>query len=166
MVTDKILRFIAKIYNFCFSFFTSKATYQGYRLSAYVIPCFTILTMYILYHFNFLFQYFFHHRNAVDLKQVLKESYRIMDATPANIHPRKVLDNFQPLTTGQYPVFNKYPKFIVDYQVLSKSCSVLFYLFDSYNKILLSWNHVFACMKCFFVFITAVSKSSTANILL
>ncbi|WAR11356.1 TBC31-like protein [Mya arenaria] len=63
------------------------------------------------------FRYFFHHRNAVDLKHVLREAYRIMDATPDNIHPRNTLDNFQPLTRGQYPVFNKYPKFIVDYQV-------------------------------------------------
>lgn len=67
----------------------------------------------------FPLQYFFHHRNAVDLKQVLKEAYRIMDATPDNIHPRNTLDDFKSLTTGQYPVFNKYPKFIVDYQVFS-----------------------------------------------
>lgn len=63
------------------------------------------------------FKYFFHHRNAVDMKQVLKEAYRIMDATPESLHPRKLLTEFSPLTKGQYPVFNKYPKFIVDYQV-------------------------------------------------
>lgn len=63
------------------------------------------------------FKYFFHHRNAVDLKQVLKDAYRIMDATPESIHPRKLLEEYKPLTKGQYPVFNKYPKFIVDYQV-------------------------------------------------
>ncbi|KAH3775121.1 hypothetical protein DPMN_176518, partial [Dreissena polymorpha] len=63
------------------------------------------------------FRYFFHHRNAVDLKQVLKEAYRIMDATPDDIHPKNTLEDYKPLTKGQYPVFNKYPKFIVDYQV-------------------------------------------------
>ncbi|KAL4234370.1 hypothetical protein ACF0H5_006017 [Mactra antiquata] len=63
------------------------------------------------------FRYFFHHRNAVDLKQVIKEAYRIMDATPESLHPRKTLAEFKALTKGQYPVFNKYPKFIVDYQV-------------------------------------------------
>ena len=40
-----------------------------------------------------------------------------MDATPESVHPRKLLTEFSPLTKGQYPVFNKYPKFIVDYQV-------------------------------------------------
>ena len=28
-----------------------------------------------------------------------------------------MLGPFEPLTKGTYPVFNKYPKFIVDYQV-------------------------------------------------
>ncbi|XP_071092006.1 TBC1 domain family member 31-like [Haliotis cracherodii] len=63
------------------------------------------------------FKYFFHHRNAVDVKQVLKEAHRLMASTPADIHPRKSLEEFKPLTRGQYPVFNKFPKFIVDYQV-------------------------------------------------
>ena len=64
------------------------------------------------------FQYFFHHRNAVDLGHVLREAYRLMDATPGDIHPRSgPTDQYRPLTHGQYPVFNKYPKFIVDYQV-------------------------------------------------
>ena len=40
-----------------------------------------------------------------------------MEATPHDIHPDKSLEEFSPLTVGQYPVFNKYPKFIVDYQV-------------------------------------------------
>lgn len=40
-----------------------------------------------------------------------------MEATPEDIHPRGSLEDIKPLTVGQYPVFNKYPKFIVDYQV-------------------------------------------------
>lgn len=63
------------------------------------------------------FKYFYHHRNAVDIKHVIKEAYRLMDSTPKDIHPETTLDDFKPLTMGQYPVFNKYPKFIVDYQV-------------------------------------------------
>jgi hypothetical protein len=63
-------------------------------------------------------QYFFHHRNAVDLSHVLKEAYRMMESTPDDIHPSEAMDDYTPLTKGQYPVFNKYPKFIVDYQVL------------------------------------------------
>ncbi|NWW81661.1 TBC31 protein, partial [Climacteris rufus] len=62
------------------------------------------------------FEYFFHHRNNVDINAVIKEAYRLMEATPLDIHPQRMLDDFTPLTKGQYPVFNKYPKFIVDYQ--------------------------------------------------
>ncbi|NXY90472.1 TBC31 protein, partial [Alcedo cyanopectus] len=62
------------------------------------------------------FEYFFHHRNNLDINVVIKEAYHLMEATPLDIHPQQMLDDFIPLTKGQYPVFNKYPKFIVDYQ--------------------------------------------------
>ncbi|XP_066191669.1 TBC1 domain family member 31 isoform X2 [Sylvia atricapilla] len=62
------------------------------------------------------FEYFFHHRNNVDINVVIKEAYHLMEATPLDIHPLRMLDDFTPLTKGQYPVFNKYPTFIVDYQ--------------------------------------------------
>ncbi|NXX55824.1 TBC31 protein, partial [Scopus umbretta] len=62
------------------------------------------------------FEYFFHHRNNLDINVVIKEAYHLMEATPLDIHPQHMLDDFIPLTKGQYPVFNKYPKFIVDYQ--------------------------------------------------
>ncbi|XP_044277759.1 TBC1 domain family member 31 isoform X2 [Varanus komodoensis] len=62
------------------------------------------------------FEYFFHHRNNLDINNVIKEAYHLMECTPADIHPRHMLDDFVPLTKGQYPIFNKYPQFIVDYQ--------------------------------------------------
>ena len=40
-----------------------------------------------------------------------------MDTTPDDSHPQRMMEEYIPLTKGQYPVFNKYPKFIVDYQV-------------------------------------------------
>ncbi|XP_036686817.1 TBC1 domain family member 31 isoform X6 [Balaenoptera musculus] len=62
------------------------------------------------------FEFFFHHRNNLDISAVIREVYRLMDTTPADIHPDSMLDVFVALTKGQYPVFNQYPKFIVDYQ--------------------------------------------------
>ncbi|XP_034063579.1 TBC1 domain family member 31 isoform X1 [Gymnodraco acuticeps] len=62
------------------------------------------------------FEYFFHHRNNLDLGAMIKEAYRLMGSTPADIHPRTLLSDFTPLTKGQYPVFNHYPEFIVQYQ--------------------------------------------------
>ncbi|CAK6954290.1 TBC1 domain family member 31 [Scomber scombrus] len=62
------------------------------------------------------FEYFFHHRNNLDMGAMIKEAYRLMSGTPADIHPRTMLSDFTPLTKGQYPVFNHYPEFIVEYQ--------------------------------------------------
>ncbi|XP_063155710.1 TBC1 domain family member 31 [Candoia aspera] len=62
------------------------------------------------------FEYFFHHRNHLDISVVIREAYHLMECTPADIHPIRMLEDFVPLTKGQYPIFNKYPKFIVDYQ--------------------------------------------------
>ncbi|XP_057388282.1 TBC1 domain family member 31 isoform X5 [Balaenoptera acutorostrata] len=62
------------------------------------------------------FEFFFHHRNNLDISAVIREVYRLMDTTPADIHPDSMLDVFVALTKGQYPVFNQYPKFIADYQ--------------------------------------------------
>ena len=70
-------------------------------------------------------QYFFHNRNAVEVGSVIREAYRLQDSTPAEVHPKRMLEPFSPLTRGQYPVFNKYPKFVVDYQVNWKLRKIL-----------------------------------------
>lgn len=62
------------------------------------------------------FEYFFHHRNNLDVGAMMKEAYRLMSNTPADVHPKALLSDFTPLTTGQYPIFNQYPEFIVEYQ--------------------------------------------------
>ncbi|KAL7984091.1 hypothetical protein Chor_002661 [Crotalus horridus] len=66
--------------------------------------------------YNITSQYFFHHRNHLDVSVVIREAYHLMECTPDDIHPVRMLEDFAPLTKGQYPIFNKYPKFIVDYQ--------------------------------------------------
>ncbi|XP_055019280.1 TBC1 domain family member 31 isoform X2 [Boleophthalmus pectinirostris] len=62
------------------------------------------------------FEYFFHHRNNLDVGAMIKEAYRLMSNTPVDIHPKTMLSDFTPLTKGQYPIFNQYPEFIVEYQ--------------------------------------------------
>ncbi|KAL0963382.1 hypothetical protein UPYG_G00305670 [Umbra pygmaea] len=62
------------------------------------------------------FEYFFHHRNNLDIGSMIKETYRLMESTPTEIHPRGMLTDFEPLTRGQYPGFNKYPTYIVEFQ--------------------------------------------------
>lgn len=63
------------------------------------------------------FEFFFHHRNAIDIHAVIKETYRLSSSTPTNIDPKKVLESFTPLLETQYPIFNAYPRFVVDYLV-------------------------------------------------
>ena len=65
----------------------------------------------------FCVQYFFTHPNSVDVGGVIHEANLMRNTTPAAIHPEKLLPKFCPLTKDTYPVFSKYPKFIVDYQV-------------------------------------------------
>ncbi|XP_061529879.1 LOW QUALITY PROTEIN: TBC1 domain family member 31 [Phycodurus eques] len=62
------------------------------------------------------FEYFFHHRNNLDMEAMIKDAYRLMIKTPADIQPMRLLSDVTPLTKGQYPVFNHYPEFIVEYQ--------------------------------------------------
>lgn len=66
------------------------------------------------------FKYFFHHRNPISVQTIVNEAYRLSEVTPVDIDPKRMIESFQPLTRGQYPVFNKYPKFIVDYQIQEK----------------------------------------------
>ncbi|GAB1597767.1 TBC1 domain family member 31 [Argonauta hians] len=62
------------------------------------------------------FKFFFSQQNAVNIGNVIKQTYNLISSTPDEVNPLKLLNDFVPLTRGQYPVFNKYPKFIVDYQ--------------------------------------------------
>ena len=66
-------------------------------------------------------QYFMRHSSSVSLKVVLQDAHRMFEATPTDIHPKGLLEGFVPLTKETYPVFNKYPTFVVDYHV----CTVL-----------------------------------------
>ncbi|XP_019849062.1 PREDICTED: TBC1 domain family member 31-like [Amphimedon queenslandica] len=65
-------------------------------------------------------EYFMRHQSTVNLKVVLQDAYRMQEATPPAIHPHKTLGDFVPLTSGAYPIFNKYPKYIVNYQLQEK----------------------------------------------
>ena len=47
---------------------------------------------------------------------VIREAYRMQETMPSDIHPEKLLGLLVPLTRGTYPVFNHYPKFVVDYR--------------------------------------------------
>ncbi|KAL2919956.1 hypothetical protein HK105_200022 [Polyrhizophydium stewartii] len=62
------------------------------------------------------FKYFFCRRNASNLTRILKEAYRLQSVTPTSLAPSTFLAPFTPCLRGEYPIFNKYPEFIVNYQ--------------------------------------------------
>ena len=62
------------------------------------------------------FDYFFKHRNAANIRSVIKEANQLADCTPDNVNPIKLLDGFMPLSVSQYQAFNKYPDFVVDFE--------------------------------------------------
>ena len=66
-------------------------------------------------------KYFFHHRNPLSVGHLLAEARKMHKLTPSGIDPCKLLSSFEPLTKGSYPVFNKRPKFISDYQAIEKN---------------------------------------------
>ena len=55
--------------------------------------------------------------NPLNVKHLIRESSRMQQSTPSDIDPVKLLLRFEPIQKGNYPVFNKRPKFISDYQV-------------------------------------------------
>ncbi|KXS18486.1 hypothetical protein M427DRAFT_211706 [Gonapodya prolifera JEL478] len=63
------------------------------------------------------FEYFFSHPTSVDIPRTIRYAYEQAETTPAQNAPGSYLNPFRPITRGaSYPIFNKYPSFIVDYQ--------------------------------------------------
>jgi len=63
-----------------------------------------------------LFQYFFHNQNPIDMKKFISTTYMLCSKTSKEVHPRQYLTAFRPLEKGSYPIFNQYPKFVIDYK--------------------------------------------------
>ena len=61
-------------------------------------------------------EYFFQRRNAVNVSSIILLAYRLAESTPTSLAPASFVSAFTPLLQGEYPVFNKFPEFIVNYQ--------------------------------------------------
>ena len=62
------------------------------------------------------FYYFFQRRNATNVSKIILKAYDIMLKTPTSIDPGSALRQFEPCSRDEYPIFNQYPQFIVNYQ--------------------------------------------------
>ena len=56
---------------------------------------------------------------------MIKEAYRLFSSTPDECDAKKMLKKFKPLTQGQYPVMDAYPKFVVNYLVSNLQLNLL-----------------------------------------
>jgi hypothetical protein len=65
-------------------------------------------------------KFFYRHRNPLSVQHLIREASRMQETTPSDINPNRLLLHFEPLHKGNYPIFNKRPKFISDYQVKEK----------------------------------------------
>jgi hypothetical protein len=70
---------------------------------------------------SIILKFFFRHKNAISFRHLISEAKKIMITTPIDIDPCKLLNKYEPLLKGTYPVFNKRPKYINDYQILEKN---------------------------------------------
>ena len=59
---------------------------------------------------------FLKQKTTISATKIMKEAYRFKNSTPSKLCPVKNLPHFTPLSSPVYPVFDKYPIFIVDYQ--------------------------------------------------
>ena len=55
--------------------------------------------------------------NVVNIKHVINRAYTMMKSTPKSlISNRGLCNTFEPLSQGSYPIYNKYPTYIVNYR--------------------------------------------------
>ncbi|KAJ1562116.1 TBC1 domain member 31, partial [Nowakowskiella sp. JEL0078] len=62
------------------------------------------------------FKKFYVHQNALNLSDLMDIARKLKRGTPKILCPSTYFEKFTPLTTGNYPIFNQFPTFIVDYE--------------------------------------------------
>ncbi|KAI8816678.1 uncharacterized protein EV422DRAFT_544488 [Fimicolochytrium jonesii] len=63
------------------------------------------------------FEFFFTHQMPTwPLSTILTSAYKLGPHTPSSLRPKTYIKPFAPLPKGDYPIYNAYPSFIVNYQ--------------------------------------------------
>ncbi|KAF7275260.1 hypothetical protein GWI33_012029 [Rhynchophorus ferrugineus] len=70
----------------------------------------------LLFTNEYQIQNFFHCQQPVDIKGLIKKTYIILNNTSITNHPRQYLEEFRGLSCGSYPIFEEYPKDVVNFQ--------------------------------------------------
>lgn len=68
------------------------------------------------------FLYFFSKRSVTSsVTAIILKAYQVKAKTPTALDPSSFLKGFKAFSGGEYPVFNQYPQFIVNYQTRMKN---------------------------------------------
>jgi hypothetical protein len=67
------------------------------------------------------FYFFFQRRNPTNVTSLILKAYSLKQNSPTSIDPSSFLRPFLPSPPGEYPIFNQYPQFIVNYQSKMKN---------------------------------------------
>lgn len=92
---------------------TNQPSFMYYMVVAYLIRFRSPL---LATHREADFEYFFQRRNAVRVNSVILLAYKLAESTPSSLSSASFVAPFTPCLQGEYPMFNKYPEFIVNYQ--------------------------------------------------
>lgn len=57
------------------------------------------------------FELFYHSQNPLSFKLFIRKTYHFLNNITEDIHPRQYLKEFEPLSTGAYPIFVDFPDF-------------------------------------------------------
>ncbi|TPX64138.1 hypothetical protein SpCBS45565_g06095 [Spizellomyces sp. 'palustris'] len=67
------------------------------------------------------FDFFFTRPNpTISALHIIRSAYALQRRTPRTVSPSSFLEPFLPIPQGEYPFFNAYPEFIIDYQCRMK----------------------------------------------
>lgn len=111
LTKDELLIFLDHL------FYNRSSLYLLCCVAAYIIICKEPILR--ISHFED-FEYFFRHRNAININLLIKKADYLFAKTLENQNnlrfSRHYTTPFDPLTKGNYQIFNHYPEFVVDYR--------------------------------------------------
>ena len=87
------------------------------------------------------FEEFFQNQRNVDIKALIKKSYKFLSVTSERNHPRQYLDYFKKLDGRTYPKFTSFPVMIEEYKENSKELNHLRQLLAKNESYLLNCRH-------------------------
>lgn len=77
----------------------------------FVVVAYNILQKEVLLRLpdKFIIERFYHEQNPIDIRKLIAKANTLLEKCPAILHPKRYMENFQPIPAKVYPKFLKYP---------------------------------------------------------